>query len=341
LDAGGGARFAEGMLQRDFGTRTGIQVSALGLGCWAIGGPWTSGGRPAGWGEVDDDESIRAIRHALDLGVTLFDTADVYGCGHSERVLGRALAGRRDDVAIVTKVGNLFDEQTRTAGGKDVSPAYLRRACDASLRRLATDRIDVYLIHDGIAGPEEVPAVVDTLEALVAAGKVRWYGSSISDPAIVRAMAEGPHMVAAEHELNLLRGELEALDAAEELGLASLNRTPLAMGLLGGRYRPDALPAADDVRRNGPWWDYFDAGGAMERHLERIAEARSELTADGRSLVQGALAWIWARSPATLPIPGFRTVAQVQENAGAAAYGPLPPERMERLRAILGAPAAA
>jgi aryl-alcohol dehydrogenase-like predicted oxidoreductase len=340
LDAGGGARFAEGMLQRDFGTRTGIQVSALGLGCWAIGGPWTSGGRPAGWGEVDDDESIRAIRHALDLGVTLFDTADVYGCGHSERVLGRALAGRRDDVAIVTKVGNLFDEQTRTAGGKDVSPAYLRRACDASLRRLATDRIDVYLIHDGIAGPEEVPAVVDTLEALVAAGKVRWYGSSISDPAIVRAMAEGPHMVAAEHELNLLRGELEALDAAEELGLASLNRTPLAMGLLGGRYRPDALPAADDVRRNGPWWDYFDAGGAMERHLERIAEARSELTADGRSLVQGALAWIWARSPATLPIPGFRTVAQVQENAGAAGFGPLSAERMERIRAILGEPAA-
>ena len=315
-----------------------MQVSALGLGCWAIGGPWTSGGRPAGWGEVDDDESVRAIRHAVDRGVTLFDTADVYGCGHSERVLGRALAGRRDDAVIVTKVGNVFDEQTRTALGKDVSPAYLRRACDASLRRLDTDRIDVYLIHDGIAGPEEVPPVIETLEELVAAGKLRWYGSSISDPAIVRAMAEGPHMVAAEHELNVLRGELETLDAAEELGLASLNRTPLAMGLLGGRYRPEALPAADDVRRNGPWWDFFDADGAMQRHLERIDEARAELTADGRSLVQGALGWIWGRSPATLPIPGFRTVAQVQENAGAADHGPLPPERMERIHAILGEP---
>jgi len=328
----------EVMFLRDLGTRTGMQVSALGLGCWAIGGPWTSGGRPAGWGEVDDDESIRAIRAALDLGVTLFDTADVYGCGHSERVLGRALAGRRDEVTIVTKAGNVFDEQTRTAAGKDVSPDYLRRACDASLRRLDTDRIDVYLIHDGIAGPDEVPAVVDTLEELVAAGKLRWYGSSISDPAIVRAMAAGPHMVAAEHELNVLRGELETLGVAEELGLASLNRTPLAMGLLSGRYRPDALPAADDVRRNGPWWDFFDAGGAMERHLERIAEARDELTADGRSLVQGALAWIWGHSPATLPLPGFRTVAQVQENAGAAERGPLPAERMERIREILGAP---
>ena len=326
------------MFQRDFGTRTGVRTSALGLGCWAIGGPWTFDGKPAGWGEVDDDESVRAIRRALDLGVTLFDTADVYGCGHSERVLGRALAGRRDEAVIVTKVGNLFDERTRTGGGSDVSPAYVRSACDASLRRLGTDRIDVYLIHDGIDGPEGVPAVVEVLEELVAAGKIRWYGSSMSDPAIVRAMAEGPHMVAVEHELNVLRGELGALGAAEELGLASLNRTPLAMGLLGGRYRPGALPAADDVRRNAPWWDFFDEGGAMERWLELIAEARSELTADGRTLAQGALGWIWGRSPVTFPIPGFRTVAQVEENVRAAEHGPLPAERMERLRAIVGEP---
>ena len=326
------------MFRRDFSARTGVQTSALGLGCWAIGGPWTFDGKPAGWGEVDDGESVRAVNRALDLGVTLFDTADVYGCGHSERVLGRALGGRRDDVVIVTKAGNLFDEQTRTGGGKDVSPAYLRRACDASLRRLGTDRIDVYLIHDGIASPEDVPAVVDVLEELVAAGKIRWYGSSMSDPAIVRAMAEGPHMVAVEHELNVLRGELGALAAAEELGLASLNRTPLAMGLLGGRYRPGALPAADDVRRNAPWWDFFDEGGAMERWLELIEASREELTADGRSLAQGALGWIWGRSSATFPIPGFRTVAQVEENVRAAEHGPLPAARMERLRELLGDP---
>src|SRR5919201_2571490 len=190
------SRFPGVMFQRDLGTRTGTRVSALGLGCWAIGGPYTSNGRPAGWGEVDDEESIRAIRRALELGVTLFDTADAYGCGHSERVLGRALAGRRDDAVIVTKVGNLFDEQTRTGGGSDLSAAYLRRACEASLRRLDTDRIDVYLIHDGLAAPADVPAVIDVLEELVAAGKVRWSGSRRSDPAIVRAMAEGPHMVA-------------------------------------------------------------------------------------------------------------------------------------------------
>jgi aryl-alcohol dehydrogenase-like predicted oxidoreductase len=262
------------MLQRDFGTRTGIQVSALGLGCWAIGGPWEYNGQPAGWGEVDDGESIRAIRRALDLGVTLFDTADLY------------------------------------------------------------------LIHDGIESPEHARAVVEVLEALVDAGKIRWYGSSMADPAIARAMASGPHMVAVQHELSVLRGEMEALEAAEELGLASLNRTPLAMGLLGGRYRPGALPGADDVRRHATWMDFFDQDGAMERWLELIDEARGELSADGRSLAQGALGWIWGRSPATIPIPGFRTVAQVEENAAAARFGPLPAERMERLRNLLGEPVA-
>jgi aryl-alcohol dehydrogenase-like predicted oxidoreductase len=144
-------------------------------------------------------------------------------------------------------------------------------------------------------------------------------------------------MVASEHELNVLRGELETLGVAEELGLACLNRTPLAMGLLSGRYSPDALPAADDVRRNAPWWDFFDEG-AMERWLARIAEVRGELTADGRSLVQGALGWIWGRSPLTLPLPGFRTVTQVEENVGAAEHGPLPAARMQRIQSILGEP---
>ena len=111
--------------------RSGIEVSALGMGCWAIGGPWAEGSQPLGWGEVDDDESVRAIRRALDLGVTLFDTADTYGAGHSERVLGRALAGRRDEAVIATKWGCTFDEATRQATGEDASPAYLRRAVAA------------------------------------------------------------------------------------------------------------------------------------------------------------------------------------------------------------------
>lgn len=134
-----------GTLTRTLG-RSGIEVSALGFGCWAIGGEWEDAeGQPLGWGKVDDDESVRAIRRALDLGVTFFDTADVYGAGHSERTLGRALGNRRDDVVIATKWGNVFDEHTRTLTGSDDSPAHARRALTASLCRLGTDHVDLYL----------------------------------------------------------------------------------------------------------------------------------------------------------------------------------------------------
>jgi aryl-alcohol dehydrogenase-like predicted oxidoreductase len=311
-------------------------VSALGAGCWAIGGPWEFDGRPAGWGAVDDDESIRAIRRALDLGITLFDTADVYGCGHSERVLGRALAGRRDEVVIATKFGLRFDEATRTGGGTDVSAAYVRRACEASLRRLGTDRIDLYQMHGGADDRDAALAVVEVLEALVAEGKVRAYGTADESLEIVEAFAEGPHCVSVQQQLNVFGGNDEAIAACEERGLAALARSPLAMGLLTGKYRPGGeLPAADDVRRDTPHWDYFD-DDAFPTWSARVDAIRAALTGDGRTLVQGALGWIWARSPAAIPIPGFRTAAQIEENAGALAAGPLEPDAMTAVDAALG-----
>ena len=115
-----------------------IQVSAMGLGGWAIGGPFWSGDNAVGWGKIDDNESIRAIHKALELGVTFFDTADVYGAGHSERVLARALEGKRDQVVIATKFGNMFNEETKHITGSDASPEYIRKACEASLKRLNT-----------------------------------------------------------------------------------------------------------------------------------------------------------------------------------------------------------
>ena len=125
-------------MRRQIG-RSRIESSALGLGCWAIGGPAWLGRTPVGWGEIDDDESLRAIQTAVDAGVTFFDTADVYGAGHSERVLGKALKGIRDKVVIATKFSGLFDENTKQLNGSDASPDYIRKACDASLSRLATD----------------------------------------------------------------------------------------------------------------------------------------------------------------------------------------------------------
>jgi aryl-alcohol dehydrogenase-like predicted oxidoreductase len=308
----------------------------LGAGCWAIGGPWRFDGRPSGWGAVDDQESTRAIHRALELGVTLFDTADVYGCGHSERVLGRALAGHRDEVVLATKFGLRFDEATRSGSGADASPGYVRRACEASLRRLGTDRIDLYQLHAGADDRAAATEVVEVLETLVAEGKIRFYGTADESLEVVQAFAQGPHCVAVQQQLNVFGGNDEALAVCEERGLAALARSPLAMGLLTGKYRPGgALPPADDVRRDTPHWDYFD-DDAFPTWSARVDAIRAALTSDGRTLVQGALGWIWARSQVAIPIPGFRTAAQIEENAGAAAAGPLDPDAMAAVDAALG-----
>ena len=142
--------------------RSGIEVSALGMGCWAIGGPFWSGTTPNGWGEVDDDESIRALHAALDAGVTFYDTANVYGAGHSERVLARAFAGVRDRVVIATKFNAIFDEETRQVTGNSAEPAHIRQSCEDSLRRLATDYIDLYQFHDNGYPAEQAGPVAAT-----------------------------------------------------------------------------------------------------------------------------------------------------------------------------------
>jgi len=147
--------------------RSGIEVSPMGLGCWAIGGPFWAGETPLGWGEVNDQESIRAIHAALDLGVTLFDTANVYGAGHSEKVLGRAFNGIRSRVVIATKFNAVFDEITRQVTGSDTSPAGIRTACEDSLRRLNTDYIDLYQFHDNDFPAGKAEPVRETLETLV------------------------------------------------------------------------------------------------------------------------------------------------------------------------------
>jgi aryl-alcohol dehydrogenase-like predicted oxidoreductase len=160
---------------RDLG-RSGNEVSEIGFGCWAIGGPFTLEGRPDGWGMVDDDESVAAVRRALELGITFFDTADVYGAGHSERVLGRALAGHRDGVVIATKFGYTFDPDQRAITGQDATPAYIHRACRASLRRLGTEWIDLYQLHLGDLPIAQAQEMAGTLEELVADGLIRASG---------------------------------------------------------------------------------------------------------------------------------------------------------------------
>ena len=242
--------------------RSGIEVSALGMGCWAIGGPWFAGDQPLGWGQVDDDESVRAVHRALELGVTFFDTADTYGAGHSERVLGRALAGRRDEAVIATKWGSTFDEATKQATGPDSSPAYLRRAVEASLRRLGTDRIDLYQLHLNDLAIDLAEPLLGVLADLVAEGKIRWYGWStdFADRAESWALG-GTHTTAIQHSFSVLQDSPEVLAVCEKHDLASINRGPLGMGLLTGKYTASTTLAADDVRGIAPeWLDWFRDG---------------------------------------------------------------------------------
>lgn len=319
--------------------RSDIQVSALGFGCWAIGGEWQdTGGQALGWGKVDDEESVRAIHRALDLGVTFFDTADTYGAGHSERVLGRALGKRRADVVVATKWGNLFDEPTRTLTGQDDTPAHARRALTASLDRLATDHIDLYQFHLSDADPERAAELRDTCEGFVREGLIRAYAWSTDDPGRAAVFAEGPHCTAVQHRLNILQDAPELLALCAESNLASINRSPLAMGLLTGKHTPGRALEAGDIRNTPPAWlpGFTADAGADPEWLGRVEALREILTSEGRTLAQGALAWIWARSPQTVPIPGFRSVAQAEENAGALAKGPLTAEQMAEIDRILG-----
>ncbi|MEU0780443.1 aldo/keto reductase [Streptomyces sp. NPDC006173] len=327
----------------NFGNRTlgssGIEVSALGFGCWAIGGEWaTPDGQPLGWGAVDDEESVRAVRRALDLGVTFFDTADAYGAGHSERVLARALGKRRADVVLATKWGNVVDEDRRLLTGADDSPAYARRALTASLRRLDTDWIDLYQLHLSDAGPERAAELRDTCEEFAREGLIRAYAWSTDDPGRAAVFAEGEHCAAVQHRLNVLQDAPELVALCEESGLASINRSPLAMGLLTGRHTPGRALAAGDIRSAPPAWlpGFTGEGGADPQWLARVDALKEILTGGGRTLVQGALGWLWARSPRTVPIPGFRSVAQAEENAGAIAEGPLTAAQMAEVDQVLG-----
>jgi aryl-alcohol dehydrogenase-like predicted oxidoreductase len=319
---------------------SGIKVSDIGFGCWAIGGPVTLDGRPDGWGEVDDDESLAAVRRAVALGITFFDTADVYGAGHSERILARALAGCRDEVVIATKFGYTFDPDQRAITGQDATSAYIRAACRASLRRLGTDRIDLYQLHLGDLPADQAQEVAATLEELVAGGLIRSYGWSTDDPARAAAFAGGAHYAAIQHELNVLADAPAMLAACHAHDLASVNRSPLAMGLLTGKYGPGSQLPPDDVRAAQPWVGYFTGGRPAPAWLARLDAVRQVLTSGGRTLAQGALGWLMARSPRTVPIPGIRAVAQAEQNAAALHLGPLPAAEMDQIARLLDRSAA-
>jgi aryl-alcohol dehydrogenase-like predicted oxidoreductase len=322
--------------------RSGIEVSALGLGCWAIGGPWTLDGAQAGWGVMDDAESVRAIQRAIELGVTFFDTAANYGCGHSERLLGQAVKSCSNQIVIATKFGYHVDEAT-----KEVTPYaekeedsdvahHLQADVEASLKRLGTDYIDVYQLHVWGLSIERALAAREGLEGLIKAGKIRTYGWSTDRTDAVRSFSTSPNCGVVQQQLSVLDGNLELLTLCEQLNLASINRGPLGMGLLTGKFAPDSSFSADDVRHKVNWHPGFKDGRPTPAWLKALESIREILASDGRTLAQGALAWIWARSEKTVPIPGFKNVRQVEENSRALDFGPLKPAQLKEIDMVLG-----
>lgn len=318
--------------------RAGIETSALGLGCWAIAGKWNDPNASWEWHGTSDEESIRAVRAGIDHGVTLLDTADIYGAGHSEVVVGKAIRGLRDRVVLATKFGHLFDEEKhQNLGRTDASPAYVRKAVEGSLRRLGTDRIDLYQLHIWEYPPEKAGEVVAVLEDLVREGKIRTYGWSTDVKAGVEAFARGPHCGAAQILANVFESNDRLIAFGEGKGLALLCRSPLAMGLLSGRYTKGdvRLPQGDVRTSNWEWLSWFKDGKANPNYAVRLDAAREILTSGGRSLVQGALAWLWAKSPNLVPIPGFKSEQQAVENAKAMEKGPLTQEQMRQVAELV------
>ena len=319
------------MDRRTLGQHSGIEVSALGLGCWAIGGPFAGadGGLEFGWGKVDDAESVRAIERGIEAGVTFFDTASNYGAGHSEVVLGSALRGRRDQVVIASKWGYTFRESTREAIGVDDSVPYVRECLEGSLRRLGTDYVDIYQLHIGDLPISQALDMVPTLEGLVTEGKLRGYGWSTDDSERAKAFAEaGQRVVSAQFDMSVLRDAPAMVEVCETAGLGAVIRGPLAMGLLSGKYHDGRNVGDRDVRGQGhEWMAYFGADGrGAPEWLAAVDEVREILASNGRTLIQGALAWLWARSAAIVPIPGFRNENQAAEIVGALEHGPLSAE---------------
>jgi aryl-alcohol dehydrogenase-like predicted oxidoreductase len=288
-------------------TLGGLDVSRIGLGAMTMAGTYTSGGG------LDDDESIRAIHRALDLGVTHIDTAEIYGPFHSEQLVGEAIKNRRDQVVVATKFGFV----SHSGGGPgviDSSPANVRAAVEGSLTRLGTDHIDLYYQHR-VDPNTPIEETVGALAELVTEGKILHIGLSEASPDTIRR-AHAVHPVAAlqtEYSLWARDPEAELLPLLRQLGIGFVPYSPLGHGFLTGQIRTvDDIPD-DDWRKTNPRF----IGENFQRNLRIVDEVQAIAAGAGATPAQIALAWLLAQGDDIAPIPGTRRIARVEENTAA------------------------
>jgi len=313
----------------------GRSVPRIGVGCWAIGGKTLAGSVSTYYGDVDDKQSIAGLRLADELGARLFDTAAAYGGGHSEALLGEVF-GDREDIVIVTKFGTPVDPVTRQNLGGEPTSASIRASIEQSRRNLRRDCIDVVLFHINEYPAEKAGFVFDTLGHLRNEGKISAFGWSTDNVESARAFADREGFVAVENDLNVFDHADALMALVEQEGLLSINRLPLAMGLLSGKYNRGETVGAHDIRAEKmDWMKFFKDGRANPDFVRRLESIRELLQTGGRSLAQGALSWILARSPNALPVPGFKTEAQIHDNLGALEKGPLPAATMTEIERLL------
>jgi aryl-alcohol dehydrogenase-like predicted oxidoreductase len=292
------------MEQRQLGT-SGLSVSAIGLGCM---------GMSAFYGSTDEDEAIATIHRAIELGVTFLDTAELYGPYTNEQLIGKAVAGRRDDVVIATKFGVLIEMSDPPRRVLDGSPANVQRSVDASLERLGTDHIDLLYQHR-IDPNTPIEETVGALAEQVEAGKVRFIGLSEAAPETIRAAHAVHPLAAVQTEYSLWTRDLEqdVLPTLRDLGIGLVAYSPLGRGFLSGRFTSPAELDADDWRRTQPRFQ----GENAERNMALAAKVRELAEQRGISPAQLALAWVLAQGDDVVPIPGTKRRSYLEQNVGA------------------------